>query len=523
MDVHFNLVDSLWIPCTRRDGTLIEMSLRDALVQAHELRELYGGSPPETCALHWLLLAVLHRVFGPATPNEWGLLWRAGRWDATRLDDYLGCWRHRFDLFDQEYPFYQVAAPDMPVARVKAINKLIPHAASGINATLFSHYTEAEGIVLTAAQAARALIAHQAVALAGGNSGLPGRNYRDGPCTRGAIFLAQGDTLFETLSLNLLRYPDDDVMPHHAGDCPVWELDNDPFADLDRCRPRGYLDYLTWQSRQVHLIPQAASDRVLVREMRITQGLRLESDVLNPMKHYVVTKKKRTIFVPLRFDESRALWRNSTSLLHLRDENRRPLAIFRWFLELVEGGHLNEVYTRRYLALGMATKPGQAQIYFYGHEQVPLPLAYLEIPELAEGLEMGLEVAETVRQKLWGAMRTLAKLYAAPVSDAEGAPQPARKDLDRSMKGWAWERRYWGRLETPFWKMVEALPKDDDQALAIWRETLWRTARGVMDRVADGLGMSERSLKAATKAHGQLEAGMRKVLTVEDTIGEEEQ
>ena len=73
----FNLVDQPWIPCLQRDGGKPqELSLRDTLIGAHEIRELFDNSPLVTVSLHRLLLAILHRNFGPASFGEWKELWQ---------------------------------------------------------------------------------------------------------------------------------------------------------------------------------------------------------------------------------------------------------------------------------------------------------------------------------------------------------------------------------------------------------------------------------------------------------------
>ena len=51
-----------------------------------------------TAALHRLLLAVLHRVFGPENLATWKRLWQAGRFDATALDDYWRRWAARLKM-----------------------------------------------------------------------------------------------------------------------------------------------------------------------------------------------------------------------------------------------------------------------------------------------------------------------------------------------------------------------------------------------------------------------------------------
>ena len=121
METEFNLVDEPWVPCIRTDGQAEHLSLRDTLIRAHQLREIAGESPLVTAALYRLLLAVLHRVFGPEDHDAWCNLWETGHWDTVQLDTYLEQWQHRFNLFDSEHPFYQV---DEPRVRQKPITRI---------------------------------------------------------------------------------------------------------------------------------------------------------------------------------------------------------------------------------------------------------------------------------------------------------------------------------------------------------------------------------------------------------------
>ena len=321
MSVTFNLLDEPWLPCIRMDGSPVNLGLRDALVQAHTLRELHGETPLVTAALHRLMLAALHRIFGPENRKTWRALWEADRWDKVALGDYFDEWHHRFDLFDSEHPFYQ--AVDERV-KPKPVNKLILDAAFGNKATLFDHNTESEGITLSPARAARAVVTAQNFGLAG-LSGLP-QKFTDSPCARGVLFLVQGETLFETLALNLLRYPDEGVMPSNQDDRPAWEMD-DPFTP-DRSVPLGYLDYLTWQGRRILLLPEDTRDGVAVRQMTLAPALRLSSEVQDPMKHY--RKDEKRGFLVLRFSEHRALWRDSAALYRLNATDARPPRPFHW-------------------------------------------------------------------------------------------------------------------------------------------------------------------------------------------------
>ncbi len=503
MEVEFSLIDAPWIPCLRSDGQAVELGLRDTLVQAHELRELAGESPLVTAALYRLLLAVLHRVFGPATYGEWGRLWEAGHWDAARLDVYLARWRHRFDLFDPERPFCQ--APDERV-KPKSVVSLIHDVASGNNPTLFDHHTEAEGIALTSAQAARMLVAAQAFGLCGTKG--PTMQFTDAPCARGVIFLVQGETLVETLALNLVGYADDSPLPRRPDDRPAWERD-DPFTPA-RSVPRGYLDYLTWQNRRILLLPEATTDGVVVRQVTIAPAMRLESDVLDPMKHYRRDEKRGPL--PLPFTEGRALWRDSAVLFRLHDEGYQPPRVFQWLAELVDEGYLEALQTRRYLALGMATKPGQAKVNFYRSERMPLPLIYLKKKELVDALNTALDMAEHAARQLWGATRTLATFILSPHADGSEARKPASEDLNSLTDQWAVERDYWSRLEIPFRQTLVALPEDEEVALSTWRSVLLRTAWESFDRVARNLGTASQAFKAEVRARDQLALGLAKAL-----------
>jgi len=142
----YNLVHEPWIPCLREDGSAVELGLCDTLVSAHTLREIYDHSPLVTVALHRLLLAILHRVFGPPTFDGWVDLWNRASWEAAPLKRYFAQWEDRFDLFDSVHPFYQVAA--MEDAQDHPSAALALELASGNNATLFDHSVDHSPIAM---------------------------------------------------------------------------------------------------------------------------------------------------------------------------------------------------------------------------------------------------------------------------------------------------------------------------------------------------------------------------------------
>lgn len=506
MKPSFNLIDQPWIPCTDLDGNIVELGIQETLIRAHHLREISGDSPIVTAALYRLLLAILHRIHqGPSGYDSWGDLWADGHgsWSQAKIEEYLREQYSNFDLFDPKRPFYQ-AADDR--VKAKSVASMVMDVASGNNGTLFDHHTEEGGLTLTPAQAARHLIAAQAFGLAG-LSGLD-QKFTYAPCVGGVLFLVQGQTLFQTLALNLLKYVDDLPIPKLREDLPAWEM-ADPFAPAGRMIPNGYLDYLTWQNRRILLKPEARADGALiVRQMTMAPGLRMDGDIQNPLMHYDANNKIERPF-PLRFSEPKALWRDSSALFQLRAKGVRPPLTIDWLADLGQDGQVERSETRRLFALGMAND--QAKMEFFRSERLPLRSEYLANKELVDALDDALKMAEDVAHQLWGAARTLATFLISPESDLPDAHKPQGEDLNQMMGPWGVERRYWARLEAPFMETLATMPDDPNATLKTWRDTLKQTAWNALEGITENLGTTPRALKATVQARGQLAAGLAKV------------
>ncbi len=500
MSETFNLVTEPWVSCLTLSGDPAELGLRETLVRAHELREVSGESPLATAALYRLLLAVLHRVHGPADEDAWLDLWQAGRWPSEPLDAYLARWALRFNLFG-ERPFLQRADGRV---RPKSVASLLPEVASGNNPTLFDHHVEERQLVLSPPQAARALVGALSFGLAG-LSGLEAK-FTDAPCARGALFFAEGDNLFETLCLNLVRYP----WQGEAGvDRPAWEADDPSLPARDH--PLGWLDLLTWPNRNILLVPERLDGHLVVRQMTMAPNLALHADVLDPMKCYRVDEKRGHLV--LRFTEWRALWRDASLLLGATQASRSALVVA-WLRELALAGYLPRERRLRFMALGMAND--QARVDFTRAERLPLPVAYLKDKALLDVIQECLALADGVSHQLWGATQTLARLLLAPQADLDEGRQPAPQDVAALTGQWAVERHYWSRLELPFREMLLALPDDPAAARRQWRDTLRGCAWEASDALCRSLEQDLRRMKAVVRARDQLALGLNKILrTVE--------
>lgn len=532
----FDLIDQPWLPCVTRDGTAIELGLRPALTEAHDLRELYDPSPLVTVALHRLLLAVLHRAYmGPSGMAEWREIWRAQRFDQDRIDAYLERWRHRFDLFDLKRPFFQVAfIADLADPRKQApVAKLAQEAAAGNNATLFDHSGDDAPEPTPTAKAARDLIATQAFSIGFGKS-FP-FYLSDSSMIRGYSVLAAGESLFETLTLNLLRYNQNEPIPWlHEVDPPCWEQETPANPEREGTPVAGYTDYLTWQSRQIHLIPDG--DGATVSRCQIRQRLKLAGNPRDPFKCYLQDPQKG--WRPRSFRPQRALWRDSTLLFQqLGDDSRRP-DLMDWLARVESERRAKKIVAQpnyRLRAFGLTTDDGNAaSVVLWRREELPLPLAVLEQPLAVGKVREAIELAEEVNRALGAATRRLAALLLAPMSDQKDARQPdsekAVRPLGRSLEI---EPRFWPLLETPFSQFLIALPEDrtidpegDGEelifgtfALPRWSEAVRSAARRAFAEGTAGLDRSARALKAVAIARRHFEQRLARAMAREQ--GEE--
>jgi CRISPR system Cascade subunit CasA len=498
MTYSFNLIDQPWIPCIKSGGEPDELSLRALLADAQNIRAIAGETPLVTAAIMPVVLALLHRVFGPKDSEEWETLWSQGAFPMAPLDTYFETWYDRFDLFHPGKPFFQ-ASDDR--VQPKSIIHLIH--SIGNTATLFTHENEQNRRQLSVAEAARHLITAQQFRTAG-LSGLD-EKFTDSQFTRGVLFWAYGETVFESLLLNLMPYPGSLVpMRHTTEDQPVWEQDM-PFQPREY--PNGYLDYLTWPSNRITLIPEEHGADVFVSEITIAPGLHLAADIQSPQKRYVRKQNKDgTIsWSFLYFSSDKALWRDYHNLFLLDAEDVKPPSVIDWLAQLARYDVLDNEKTLKLHATGMLAD--QAKPIFYRHEHMPLPTEILRNSYDTRLIAQAIEHAETVAQLLRTALDFLANHIL--MRGGEQKPDPAdRKGL---LQQWDLLSLYWSRLEPLFWEFITLLENDQEQANTVWQEALIETARGALDEAERMTGTSACALRGQVEAQRYLRSSLKKL------------
>jgi len=512
----YNLITEKWIPCIEK-GQHCEYSLQEVLVKAPEITEIYNPSPLVTVALHRLLLAILHRNFGPRNLEEWKKLWQARKWSEKALNDYFVTWNHRFNLFDESRPFYQTL--EMKNAKRHPILHLAMEISSGNNATLFDHSKDEEPDAISSAAAARYVLTTQAFAIGFGKS-YP-FYFSDSPLIRGMNTLAIGNNLFETLTLNMVIYNKFKPLPHIGEDLPIWERDQLPQPEKNGSPICGYLDYLTWQSRSIHLYPEEGFSSL--RYCQLQQNLKLpDVDYFDPFKCYKKDEKRG--WVPLNMREDRVIWRDSHTLFQTADPSTKRSEVLNLLARIEVERQDNTIRASnayRLSIVGLATETGKAaNILLWRHERLPLPLKYLEDENLVAALKQALDTAENIGNELRHSIWYLAKLLVAP--ETEKLNQQQKEDVQKLANHLSPSRPYWAELGISFPQLVTELAEDStgdgqsirygDKTLPWWANRVGHAAEDAFRSVTDSLDRSARMLKATSQADIAFRTGLNHVL-----------
>jgi CRISPR system Cascade subunit CasA len=524
----FNLIDEKWIPCILPDGNRVELSIQEVFKTAPDIMEIFDPSPLVTVALHRLLLAILHRNFGPSDKYAWQQIWDNRIWDTNQIMAYLSKWHDRFDLFDKKHPFYQCAS--LPSNNLdshgkmtsleKPLANMIHELAAGDNATLFDHTFEASPDIFTPAEAARSLITYQAFSVGGLITRLPGEgpSSDNAPLVKGAVILIKGKNLFQTLMLNFHVYNPDDAEPMEMiDDAPAWENNNDVRPETRR--PKGYLDLLTWQSRRVKLIPEPKNEELYVRYVIIMNGYQFPSDFSLYNKETMLAYKAigkpaihQSPWMPIVFQEDRALWRDSLSLFQsIQNINQRP-KIITWLNDLVTHEIIPIYSTYNMTISGLVTS--KAKILLWRHERIPIPLKYLRDEPLVNKLGQSLEITEETARTLENSIWNIAKEIIAP--NTEKLNDNQKKNIKNLTNNMAVSRPYWANLGQSFNNLVLKLAEDntDEKSATLkwWASIIFKEAMDAFSTISDNLNRNGKWLKAIAIAQNDFEIKLNHIL-----------
>ena len=320
--IEFNLLDEPWIRVIGKDCTLKEVSIRDALLNAHDYLDLAGEMATQDVAVLRMLIAVVHTIFSRVDENgenyeieseddaldRWQAIWDMQKFPPKPLEQYFEKWHERFWLFHPEYPFWQSnSAKDIEKEYNTAKFNCEIYESENKN-SLFSAYSGKEKFELSYAQAARWMLTICGFDDCSSKSKNKINSLKAGWLGRIGIIYTQGSNLFETLWLNSVMLMDGEKLWDE--DKPCWELDEPRSGEKIKIPlPDNYAELLTLQSRRLFLLRN--EDKVIGFKECGGDFFESENTFCEQMTIWKAKKNKNSVtdWLPCEHDSSKQLWR----------------------------------------------------------------------------------------------------------------------------------------------------------------------------------------------------------------------
>lgn len=478
----FNLIDEKWIPVRFPDGTRDELGIRDTLLRASEVAAIEDPSPLVVAALHRFLLAVLYRALeGPTDIDQAKALFKTGL-PTEKITAYLKKWRHRFWLFDENYPFGQ--NPNIPQGEIEPWTKLTAEYNATSNKVLFDHTDTKNPGSRQPKECTCWLLSTMTFSVSGG------RGYYPAPSPNAMMCIPQGRNLHETLCYCLVPYPNRDVMRE---DSALWEREPQrlPLATPKRMAS-GYADLFTWQSRMI-LLEEMAEGGVAI--MRFVAGQGFENSLNNPdpMQPYKTDKTKGKL--PVQFRENRGTWRDFDSLLP--DSSALAPLTIQHALRLAgdKVGNMPESV----LVLGLRYEPPSANVDFWRMERFALPEALAGNHFIRTEIRQLLTDAEESQKALWAACAS----FARDLLSRGTTRDPTKKDVNAFIQQMPVTPWYWSTLEAHFHDVLReyTLARDPEDIRHQWLKSVRDTLRQAWRQHSVSVSMGDAwAIRALVKA-----------------------
>ena len=310
------------IPVVMPDGSNKRIGIREALLQAHTIKDIICSNPLERYAVLRLLIVFAMDAYDPKDSYARKDLFDEGKFDETRLDAYFAeCEKNgpRFDLFDSEHPFLQSKYDEkLDVNAKKSVANIIHYLPSGNNHIFLDHRLE-NSHQIEFHEAFMALCASYVFCV----SGLAGPSCVNN--TPPLYVTIIGDNLFETIVLNMISEAEAKPLEYGAGEVP-WRQEK-VIVPKKQVASVSLLEGLTWQPRRITLIRDPGANTI--RNIYYQPGLDFRGDDLWNDPHVPKFRKKDDSFGTVKPDLAREVWRDAGTLLYDHDSKhvRQPLAL----------------------------------------------------------------------------------------------------------------------------------------------------------------------------------------------------
>lgn len=483
-DREFSLLEEPWILVIGTENQTRKVSLTQALLQAHQIRDLAGESKTQDSAVLRLLLAVVYTVFSktdeqgieaPITGiqeavRRWGALWDCGAFPQGPIETYLTQWQDRFWLFHPERPFYQVPGLQGTENPAKKLNGVLVESSNKIQ--LFSLWNGERKDRLTYDEAARWLVFIQGYGDAAAKKPSPRLGWL------GSIGLveAKGKTLFETLMLNLVLWRDA-VEPWEDG-IPAWEAELPDEKKREIPPPYNPSELLTLQGRQILL--RRKEEWVIGYVEAAGDYFEKENALFEQMTLWGEIKERGEVigYRPKLHQPGRQMWRDFSVLM---GQNVRKPGIVSWIAKLKEQKKLPKSKLIAFQIVGVQYGSMSCGIQDEFSDQLQMYSGLLE--ELGQRWQHHVQEEVERCDQLAGSIERLAsRIDKAAGGDGSTAMRTARE-------------RFYYRLDLPFREWLLSIDpeinlREQREIRLLWREQVKRIALSLTNELVEQGGIA---------------------------------
>ena len=383
------------IPVLMPDGNEKSIGIREAILEAHHIRDVSGSNPLERYAVLRLLIAFTMDMLHPKTGYDREELLQAGCFDSGVLDAYVAkCEKGgpRFDLFDPEHPFLQSKFDEKLDSKAKKPAAVILHALPSGNNHIFIDHRLADSHRVTVPEAFRALCASYVFCV----SGTAGPSSVNNTPPLFAVMI--GRNLFETIVTNMLSEAEAAPLPYGEGEV-AWRKEREIIPKL-QVASVSLLEGLTWMPRRITLIRDEDND--VIRYVYCQAGLDFKGNDLWNDPHVPRFRKKDDTFGTVKPELGRSVWRDAGTLLYDHDSKhvRQPLAI-RCLRNLYDDEDLPDWIPIR--TAGLITN--QAAYTGWCEHDLSIPSLLLYDQEKADLFRDDIRTIETIQSQIYSSVQ----------------------------------------------------------------------------------------------------------------------
>lgn len=497
----FNLLKQPWIGLEKTNGEIEASGIEFTLLHAQDYRGIYNTSPLVVVGVHRLLVVILQQIFNPVKENELRKLWQIEKIPPDLVNDFIGKYGDRFDLFSAEKPFYQSAdVSQTPVkgSNIKSIAYLAPDIPTGTEVTHYHHQGQASQVFCPACVASL-LVCLPAFSTSGGQGIKPSING-----VPPIYVLPYGGNLLQSLLMSLVL-PDFQPEVRSKSKDLVW-WDRDPIIpQKSEIVSVGYLHSLTFQARRVRLYPEEMKEdcsrcgktgEIGVRKMIFDMGEWRAKDApfwFDPFAAYHLREKKTP--VPIRPQEGKAIWREYGSFFlkpketecngkgKVPEKTLRPRLLDQ--ISILTEGELGEISLR---CIGLRTDM-KAKVFEWIDTGFEVPTDLLRDEEAGYQIENGLNFSREAASTISSVFR---KVFGGS-SQKQGRYAQLKSEMIE---------KYWLTLAIPFREFVlsMAVKKDREKTYFNWVTRVVREANQAFSDAASEIGDEGAQLKLRFQA-----------------------